>query len=241
MNSARGNVRKGAARAVRALGLGLLLTLSLSLSLSPSLSLPIAPRAAADDVEPGFASLFDGSTLAGWTGATEGYAVENGAIVCIPNKGGNLYTEKEYANFVLRLDFQLTPGANNGIGLRAPLQGDAAYVGLESQVLDDTAPIYAKLQEYQYHGSIYGILPAKRGHLKPVGEWNSTEITLDGRKIKVVLNGVTIVEGDLDEASTPKTLDGKDHPGLKREKGHIGFLGHGSRVAFKNIRIKELP
>ena len=87
--------------------------------------------------------------------------------------GGNLYTEKEYADFIYRFEFQLTPGANNGLGIRAPLTGDAAYVGMELQILDNTAPIYANLHEYQYHGSVYGVIPAKKGFLKPVGEWNS--------------------------------------------------------------------
>jgi len=197
------------------------------------------PPAAHD--EAGFIPLFDGETLNGWIGSVDGYTVEDGAIVCIPNKGGNLYTAKEYSDFVLRLEFKLTPGANNGIGLRAPLEGDAAYVGLECQILDDTAPQYAgRLKNYQYHGSIYGILPAKTGHLKPVGEWNTQEIRLEGRNVKVTLNGVVIVEGNLDDASTPKTIDGRDHPGLARTSGHIGFLGHGSKVWFRNIRIKPL-
>jgi hypothetical protein len=201
--------------------------------------LGLALVAAADDE--GFVPLFDGKTLNGWIGATDGYAVEDGKLVCVQSKGGNLYTEKEYANFVLRFEFKLPTNANNGIALRAPKTGDSAYQGMESQILDDTGDQYKDLHEYQYHGSIYGILPAKRGALNPVGEWNTEEITLDGRKVKVVLNGKTIVEGDLDEASTPKTLDGKDHPGVKRTSGHLGFLGHGSQVEFRNIRVKELP
>jgi hypothetical protein len=120
------------------------------------------------------------------------------------------------------------------------LEGDAAYAGMELQILDNTAEIHKDLKPYQYHGSIYGVAPAKRGYLKPVGEWNDQEVIADGRRITVKLNGVVIVDADIDEASSPKTMDGRDHPGLKREKGHIGFLGHGSRVEFRNIRIKEL-
>lgn len=189
--------------------------------------------------EQGFVSLFDGKTLNGWIDQSNGYKVEDGVITCSP-KARNLFTEKEYANFVLRFDFKLDPGANSGVGMRAPLQGDAAYVGMESQILDDGAAQYKTLQKYQYHGSIYGIIPAKRGYLKPTGEWNSEEITLNGRKIKVVLNGEVILDGDLDQASTPKTLDGKDHPGLKRTSGHLGFLGHGPGVDLRKIRIKDL-
>ena len=190
--------------------------------------------------EEGFKSLFDGKTLEGWTGSTNGYAVEDGAIVCVPDKGGNLYTEEEFGDFVLRFEFKLTPGANNGLALRAPLQGNAAYVGIELQVLDDTADRYKNLQPWQYHGSVYGVVPAKKGSQKPVGEWNQQEVICQGRHITVKVNGQTIVDADLDQVSTPATVDGKDHPGLKRDKGHIGFLGHGSRVEFRNLRVKPL-
>lgn len=191
----------------------------------------------------GFTVLFDGTNLDAWTGNTDAYGIsDEGTLAITPKKGsgGNLYTEEEFADFVYRFEFRLTPGANNGIGIRAPLEGDAAYVGHEIQVLDDTAPIYKDLAEYQYHGSVYGIIPAKRGHLNPVGEWNEQEIYVKGNKIRVTLNGVVIVDGDLAEASRGGTLDKKDHPGLQRTTGHIAFLGHGSEVHFRNIRVKRL-
>lgn len=193
-------------------------------------------------VEEGFSSLFNGNDLTGWIGDTFGYLVEDGSIVVDPERrggGGNLYTVQEYDNFILRFQFRLTPGANNGLGIRAPLEGDAAYAGMELQILDNSAETYANLQPYQYHGSIYGVVPARRGYQKPVGEWNTQEVIADGRQITVILNGRVIVNADIDEASTPETMDHRDHPGLKREKGHIGFLGHGSRVEFRNIWIKE--
>ncbi|WP_425618180.1 DUF1080 domain-containing protein [Anatilimnocola sp. NA78] len=188
----------------------------------------------------GFTSLFDGKTLAGWQGSTNGYLVEDEAIVCDPKSGGNLYTDKEYGDFVLKLEFKLTPGANNGIGIRTPMKGDPAYVGMELQVLDDTSDKYKSLAPYQYHGSIYGVVAVKKGHQKPVGEWNTQEITVKGKHVKIVLNGETIVDADIEKASTPKTLDGKNHPGLLNEKGYICFCGHGAKVAFRNIQIKEL-
>lgn len=189
----------------------------------------------------GFVPLFNGEDLTGWVGDTVGYVAEEGKIVIYPKRGsGNLYTEKEYSDFVLRFEFKLTPGANNGLGIRAPLKGDAAYVGMELQILDNTAHIYKDLKPYQYHGSIYGVVPAKRGYLKPVGEWNTQEVIAKGTKITVILNGVTIVDADIQEAIDRGTVDGRDHPGLKRAAGHIGFLGHGSHVEFRNIRIKEL-
>lgn len=187
-----------------------------------------------------FKPLFNGKDLTGWVGDTKGYAVEDGSVVCLP-LGGRLFTEKEYSDFSFRFDFKLTPGGNNGVGLRAPLQGDPAYVGMESQILDDGNERYKKIFPYQAHGSIYGVVPAKRGYLKPVGEWNHEEIIVHGRHVQVILNGTTIVDANIDEASSPKTIDGKDHPGLKRTSGHIGFLGHGARIEFRNMRIKELP
>lgn len=190
----------------------------------------------------GFVSLFNGKNLAGWQGNLTDYYAENGELVVNPKMGGhgNLFTEKEYSDFNMRFDFQLTPGANNGLGIRAPLEGDAAYVGMELQILDNTAAIYANLEQYQYHGSVYGVIAAKRGFLNPVGDWNSEEVIVKGNNIKVILNGEVILDGNIAEASKNGTLDHKDHPGLLREKGYIGFLGHGSDLKFRNLRIKDL-
>jgi hypothetical protein len=189
----------------------------------------------------GFVSLFNGRDLTNWAGNEHSYTVEDGTIVIRPaQSGGNLYTEKEYSDFIFRFEFKLTPGANNGLGIRTPMEGDAAYVGYELQILDNTAPEYANLQPYQYHGSVYGIIPAKRGYLKPVGEWNQEEVYVKGDQIRITLNGTVIVDGDLKEATKNGTADHKEHPGLGRAGGHIGFLGHGSLLWFRNIRIKEL-
>jgi len=200
------------------------------------------PRSVSEEeITEGFVPLFNGKNLKGWVGDTVGYVAEEGKIVIYPKRGsGNLYTEKEYSDFVLRFEFKLTPGANNGLGIRAPLKGDAAYVGMELQILDNTALIYRDLKPYQYHGSIYGVVPAERGHLEPVGEWNTQEVIAKGTRITVILNGVTIVNADIQEAIEQGTIDGREHPGLKRAAGHVGFLGHGSHVEFRNIRIKEL-
>lgn len=190
----------------------------------------------------GFFALFDGTNLDYWIGNKTDYLVQDGMITLRPKQGGhgNLYTAKEYSNFIFRFEFQLKPGANNGLGIHAPLDGDAAYVGKELQILDDSAPIYAKLQPYQYHGSVYGTIPAKRGSLKPVGEWNYQEVIVKGDDIKITLNGNVIVDGNMAEASKNGTPDHKEHPGLLRHTGHIGFLGHGAELQFRNIRIKEL-
>jgi hypothetical protein len=208
--------------------------------------------------EEGFTRLFNGKDLTGWVygqrgnGAEnksgKGYQIENGVLFSTKDDGGNLYTEKEYADFVFRFDFRLTENANNGIGIRAPLVGDAAYVGIEIQVLDDGGSQYTKLQPYQYHGSIYGMVPPKRGFQKPVGEWNSEEITAQGRHITIKLNGTAIVDANLDDVKDPEMLrthrdltKPEGSRGIANTKGHIGFLGHGARVEFRNMRIKELP
>jgi len=207
--------------------------------------------------EDGFTPLFNGKDFTGWVyglraNGTEnksgkGYQIENGVIYSTKEDGGNLYTEKEYANFVFRFEFRLTPNANNGIGIRAPLEGDAAYVGMEIQVLDDGGSEYTNLLPGQYHGSIYKVAPAKRGFQKPVGEWNSEEIVANGRQITVKLNGTTIVDANLDDVKDEATL--KEHrdlskpdgsQGIANTKGHIGFLGHGAHVEFRNIRVKVL-
>jgi len=190
----------------------------------------------------GFKSLFNGNDLDHWIGNKKDYLVENNTLVVRPEQGGhgNLYTAEEYSDFNFRFEFKLTPGANNGLGIHAPLEGDAAYVAKELQILDNTASIYANLKPYQYHGSVYGVITAKRGYLNPVGEWNSEEVIIQGDHIKIILNGTVILDGNIKEATKNGTLDKKDHPGLKRSKGHIAFLGHGSELEFRNIRIKDL-
>ncbi len=202
-------------------------------------------KLSAEEKKEGFKILFDGTNMHEWTGNTVDYTLEDGCISMIPSKsyGGNLYTKDEYANFVYRFEFQLTPGANNGVGIRTPMEGDAAYAGMEIQILDCEHPIYKDITPLQHHGSVYGIIPAKADHhkaFKPVGEWNYEEIVADGDNIKVTVNGVVIMEGNIREATKNGTADHKEHPGLFNKKGHIGFLGHGSPVKFRNIRIKEL-
>lgn len=194
--------------------------------------------------ESGFQSLFDGQSLTGWKLTDQkgdGYGVTNGVLYCALGGGGNLMTEKEYSDFILRFEFKLEDGSNNGVGIRAPLEGDAAYLGMEIQILDEGAADrgkWGKLRPDQYHGSIYGVVAAKKGALRPPGQWNTEEITAQGRHIKVVVNGITILDANLNEVNDPYQI-GK-HPGLFRERGHIGFLGHNDYIEFRNIRIKEL-
>lgn len=209
---------------------------------APDKPTPAAGKRAAPDAE-GFYTLFDGTDLDAWIGNKVGYTItDNQEIFVDPSKGGkgDLYTAEQYGDFVLRFEFKLTPGANNGIGVRTPLNVNAAYEGFEIQVLEDTHSKYATLQPYQFHGSVYGVIPAKRGAQKPVGEWNTEEILMDGRHVKVTVNGKVIVDADLDEASKNGTMDKKSHPGLKRTMGHISFCGHGDKLWYRNIKVKPI-
>ena len=199
---------------------------------------------ATSHAESGFTSLFDGKTLNGWKLVKkkgEGYQVKDGVICSLKGEAANLFTEKEYGDFVLRFEFKLEDGSNNGLGIRSPLTGDAAYLGMELQILEEAGALrgkFGKLRDEQYHGSIYDLVAAKRGAMKPAGEWNTQEVTAQGRHIKVVLNGKTIVNADLNKITDAEKL--MKHPGVFRERGHIGFLGHNDYAEFRNIRIKEL-
>lgn len=233
----------------------------------------------------GFVSLFNGKDLTGWIGATSSYGVEVrkekmagtgevkefAVLACQPGKGsgGNLVTEKQYEDFILRFEFCMPENGNNGLGIRMPNPNvDSAYHGMcELQLLDDGGSEYYdkaakkdKLKPYQYTGSIYGIVPARRdnfdkqiwgkdknftgggSYVRRPGMWNFEEVRVIGSRIQVILNGVMIVDADVagfkgDGTDTP---DGRKHPGLHRTKGHIGWLGHGHHVMWRNIRIKEV-
>jgi hypothetical protein len=219
------------------LAAGIVLLMVTSSPAAPRCGCCESPDAAAYE-ELGFQSIFDGLTLNGWTGATKGYVAENGVLVCLKKGGGVLRTEKIYKDFIFRFEFKNEPAGNNGIGIRIPEKGHASLDGMEIQILDDTAPVYKNLQPYQFHGSVYGVVPARRGCLKPNGQWNSEEIRIQGSKIRVTVNGMVIVDADLSTIQEP--MDHRNHPGLKRTEGYLAFLGHGSRVEFRNLRVKEL-
>jgi hypothetical protein len=190
--------------------------------------------------EPGFVSIFDGRSFDAWTGAVEGYEIRDGAIVCKAGAGGTLHTRKIYRNFVVRFEFRLPPAGNNGLAIRYPGTGDPAYAGMtELQVLDDPDPKYKDIDPRQAHGSAYGMVASKRGHLKPAGEWNEQEVTVQGSTIRVVLNGTTILDADL--STVTSFMADTPHPGKDRTEGFFGFAGHNDPVAFRNIRLRELP
>ena len=186
----------------------------------------------------GFVSLFDGKSLNDWQGAVANYEVVNGAIRCKAGHGGTLLTKDEYEDFVLRFEYQLPPGGNNGVAVRAPLQGDPAWKAFEIQILDDGHPKYANLQPYQYHGSVYGLIPAERGYNRYVGQWNFQEVEMRGSHIKVSVNGTTIMDRDISKIDLSKVK--RVPEGVKRNKGYVGFAGHSDPVSFRNVLIKKL-
>lgn len=190
--------------------------------------------------EPAYESAFNGKDFTGWSGPTDNYAIEDGAIRCEPGHGGTIFTDAVYDNFQVRFEFRLPPGGNNGLAIRFPGNGDTAYVGMcELQVLDNTAEQYAGLDPRQFHGSAYGQAAAHRGYLRPTGEWNFQEVTVDGSTIRVELNGTVILNADLSK-TTEFMYEADKFAGRNRTEGHFGFAGHNDPVAFRNIEIRPL-
>ncbi len=199
---------------------------------------PVAGAGEKPAQEAGFITLFNGKNLEGWHGAVENYEVVDGAIVCKKGKGGTLYAKEEYDDFIFRFEFKLPPGGNNGVAVRSPGQGDPAWEAFEIQILDNTHPKYANLQPYQFHGSVYGLVPAKREGLKPVGEWNQQEILFKGSHVKVTLNGTVILDQDLSKIDLGKVK--RVPKGVNRKGGFIGFAGHSDPVQMRKVHIKRL-
>jgi len=219
--------------------------------------LPSTPvfELSAEEAAEGFEVLFDGRSLHKWTGNTTNYVPLNGTIDVTAQYGGsgNLYTKKEYSDFVLRFEFCfIREGVNNGIGIRTPMGVDAAFEGMEIQILDHDAPIYKDIKNYQQHGSVYGVIAAKRVKFPPLGDWNVEEIRAVGDRITVTVNGEVILDGNIREAcqghcvgdpgekGNHYMIDHRNHPGLFNKSGHLGLLGHGAGIQFRNLRVLDL-
>jgi hypothetical protein len=190
----------------------------------------------------GFIALFNGKNLDGWkaTGKADQWAAENGSIVCKGGGGGYLLTDKEYGDFEFRCEYKWSKeGGNSGVGIRTPEKGDPAYAGMEIQLIDDEnwEKVHKfKLADFQHTGSIYDVQPAKMQANKPIGEWNDIRIVCKGRNVAVEQNGKRLVKANLDEYE--KKFD--KHPGLKRDKGYIGFQSYNIKVEFRNVYLMEL-
>lgn len=189
--------------------------------------------------------LFNGKDFTNWQGDTENYTIEDGVLICQAG-AKTLETEKEYSDFAFKFEFKLTESGNNGLGIRVPSGGRAAYDGMELQILDHRGERYQKettdgkslsiLKPWQVHGSIYGVMLAKTGYLKPLDEWNEQTVICIEDHVKVILNGAVILDANLDDL-TPGDL--KEHPGLKQRSGHIQFAGHNDHVEFRNIHLAD--
>jgi Domain of Unknown Function (DUF1080) len=198
-----------------------------------------ANKILAEHGKEGFRSIFNGENLAQWAGEVEHYEAANGVIRCRPHQGGVIYHPEELKDFAARVEFKLPPGGNNGLAVRYPGHGDTAYLGMcELQILDDGDRRYSRLDPRQAHGSAYGMVPAKRGYLRPVGQWNFEEVTVKGSKIKVEVNGTVILDTDL--AEVKEFMGNSAHPGKDRTSGYFGFAGHSDPVEFRNVAIKPL-
>jgi hypothetical protein len=187
----------------------------------------------------GFVSLFNGKDLTGWTvnkgGNIKKWGVEGGVLYVSGSGGGWLMTEKEYGDFDLRLEYKMAKHGNSGVGLRSPLAGDPAYVGMEIQLIDDAN--WPGLKAWQHTGSIYGVVPAAKIANRPLGEWNKMHIVARGPHIFVGLNGSKLVDADLRKYVKRYA---QTHPGLLRKTGHIGLQSHDQRVEFRNLQLKPL-
>jgi hypothetical protein len=160
--------------------------------------------------------------------------LEDGILATTGEGGGWLSTDREYADFELKLEFRVPPDGNSGVFLRAPREGLPHIEGMEIQVLDDYAEIHKDLKAYQYCGSLYGVVAASPRASKPAGQWQSLHVVCRGQRVQVTLNGTRVVDADL-SAHADKA---KDHPGIARTKGYIGLQNHGTRVEYRKIRIK---
>jgi hypothetical protein len=189
----------------------------------------------------GYTALFNGQDLTGWKvlgGKLDRWGAEGGLLFTKGGGGGWLMTDKEYSDFDLKLEFKLPKAGNSGVALRSPFEGNPAYAGMEIQILDDAWHLekLKDLRKTQLTGSIYGVVPPSKDALKPIGEWNQFHITAKGRQVTIRLNGVTIVDANLDDHKD----QAKEHPGLLRTKGHLGLQSHDGRVEFRNIHVKTL-
>jgi hypothetical protein len=204
-------------------------------------SLPVSAQEISEqEKRDGFEELFNGKDLAGWKGALENYFVENGELVRKQGAGGVLFTEEQFADFEVRLEYLLPPGGNNGLAIRYPGTGRASVDAMcEIQILDDEAEIYKDLDPRQYTGAVYGMIAPQRGKIKPAGQWNDLRVKVIGPRIIVHLNEHEILNGDVSTVTEFK--DNQLHPGKDRQSGHFGFAGHDDPIRFRNIRLKSIP
>ena len=204
---------------------------------------------ASDSASGQWRPLFDGRTTAGWRGyrkteRPDGWQVVNGALTRVAS-GGDIVTVDQFANFELELEWRVAEGGNSGIMFRVTEEAANPYeTGPEMQVLDDARHADGR-SRLTSAGAAYGLYPAPEGVVKPAGEWNAVRLVANGAHVEHWLNGQKIVEYELwspeweEKVRTSKFVE---WPGFGRSRrGHIALQDHGDRVAYRNIRIRELP
>jgi len=188
----------------------------------------------------GWVAILPNPELQGWQvdGAPK-FQFENGLLVFEGESRGRLLTKRTYRNCIVRVEFRNSPGANHGIALRAPLGWQASRYGMEIQILDDFTADPARVGNRSRCGAIYGVVPVRFSAVRPPGQWNTMTITCQERQVKVELNGLTVVDVNLNSIHDVALL--RDRPGFLQEEGHIGFVAHSGRVEFRKLDIRELP
>ena len=181
---------------------------------------------------------------------TKGVWFINGKGALTANKDEAIWTDRDYENFVLDLEYTCDPAANSGVLIYGSDLANWIPNTVEIQILDDNHPHWSKEAPFTKNGGLYGHLPPKVNNVKPAGEWNRMTVTAQGQRIKVAVNGEVTVDTDLAQwTSAKKNPDGTDiPPWLSRPwaelptKGRIGFQGkHGNAaIYFRFVRIKEL-
>jgi len=202
----------------------------------------------AEERADGWELLFDGRTLEGWRpyareGVPEGWSVTEGQLMR-SGPGGDIITDRDFEDFELALEWRLGEGGNSGIFYRAALGEEWVYHSApEMQVLDDERHADGA-SELTSAGANYGLHPAPRGVVYPVGEWNEVRLRVEGTHVQHWLNGELIVEYDLgspDWEARVAASKFSEWPAYGRAaRGHIGLQDHGDPVWYRNIRVREL-
>jgi hypothetical protein len=203
--------------------------------------------------EQGYALLFNGQNLDGWHSYLKdqpgsGWSVKNGAIAFNPDSGsgGDLTTDKEYKNYVLELEWKISHGGNSGIifDVHESPEYDQTYVtGPEMQVLDNENAS-DNVNKKHLAGSLYDLIAAPKSAAKPAGKWNKVKIKLLDGHLTFWLNGEKVVDTQMWNDHWQELVN---HSKFKKwkgfaayKKGHIALQDHGSRVWYRDIKLKKL-
>lgn len=209
----------------------------------------------------GWKLLWDGSSSEGWRGAKldgfpeNGWSMEDGILKVHKSdggestNGGDIVTTKPYKNFMLKVDFRITEGANSGIKYFVDTnlnKGQGSAIGCEYQILDDRRHPDAKAGKdgNRTLGSLYDLIPASADKPFRNGFFNTAMVVVEGNHVEHWLNGVKIVEYERNNEEwnqLVQTSKYKDWPNFgNAEEGLLLLQDHGDEVWFQNIKIKEL-